>query len=51
MVLRVLGEPCGQADLEAAGFLFCDQWGCDSGMFLSVLDEGGTAKARSRVTT
>lgn len=46
MVLCVLGEHCGKADLEAAGLLFCDEWGCDSGMFLSVLGEGETAKVK-----
>lgn len=51
MVLCVLGEHCGKADLEAAGLLFYDQSGCDFGMFVPVLDEGGTAKGRSRVTT
>lgn len=51
MVLHVFGEACGKADLEAEELLFYDQWGCDSGVFSSVLDEGRTAKGRSRVTT
>lgn len=45
----VLGGPRRKADLEAAGLLFSDQWGCESGMFLSALDEGRTAKGKSRV--
>lgn len=46
----MLGGPCGKADLEAAGLLLSDQWDCESGTFLSALDEGRTAKGRSRVT-
>lgn len=46
MVLCVLDEHCGKADLGASGLLFYDKWGCDSGRFLSVLDEGGTAKVK-----
>lgn len=42
----VLGAPCGKTDIEAAGLLFSDQWGCESGTFLSALGEDRTAKGR-----
>lgn len=46
----VLSGPYGKADLEASGLLFSVQWSCESGMFLSALDEGRIAKGRRKVT-